>query len=50
MFRKIFAAWASFFLPRFHPWNEDDRGLIANYETSGHFAAAEPARKVRSAA
>jgi predicted metal-dependent hydrolase len=50
MFRKIFAAWASFFLPRFHPWNEDDRGLIANYETSGNFAAAEPARKVRSAA
>lgn len=50
MFRKIFAAWASFFLPRFHPWNEDDRALIAAYETSGHFIAAEPTRKVRNAA
>jgi predicted metal-dependent hydrolase len=49
MFRKIFAAWASFFGPGFHPWNEDDRALIANYERSGEFIAAEPARKVRSA-
>ena len=29
MMRKIFSAWAAFFLPGFHPWNEDDRGLIA---------------------
>jgi predicted metal-dependent hydrolase len=50
MFRKVFAAWASFFMPRFHPWNEDDRALIANYERSGQFIAAEPDRKVRSAA
>lgn len=50
MFRKVFAAWASFFMPRFHPWNEDDRALIANYERSGEFIAAEPDRKVRSAA
>jgi predicted metal-dependent hydrolase len=49
MFRKIFAAWASFFGPGFHPWNEDDRALIAHYERSGEFIAAEPARKVRSA-
>ena len=49
MFRKIFTAWVKFFLPNFHPWNEDDRALIAVYETSGHFSAAEPARKVRSA-
>ena len=28
MMRKIFAAWVKFFLPGFHPWNEDDRGLI----------------------
>jgi uncharacterized protein len=28
MFRKIFAAWASYFLPGFHPWNHDDRPLI----------------------
>jgi len=50
MFRKIFSAWVKFFFPNFHPWNEDDRALIGAYETSGHFAAAEPMRKVRSAA
>ncbi|MDQ3078525.1 MAG: metal-dependent hydrolase [Pseudomonadota bacterium] len=49
MFRKIFAAWLKFFIPGFHPWNEDDRALIANFETSGAFIAAEPTRKVRSA-
>ncbi|MEO6247208.1 MAG: metal-dependent hydrolase [Sphingomicrobium sp.] len=32
MMRKIFGAWVSFFMPGFHPWNEDDRGLIAAYE------------------
>jgi len=32
MMRKIFSAWAAFFLPGFHPWNEDDRGLIAAFE------------------
>jgi len=32
MMRKIFSAWASFVLPGFHPWNEDDRGLIAANE------------------
>ncbi|MEO5640808.1 MAG: metal-dependent hydrolase [Sphingomicrobium sp.] len=32
MMRKIFSAWAKFFLPGFHPWNEDDRALIAIYE------------------
>ena len=25
MFRKIAGAWLKFFLPGFHPWNEDDR-------------------------
>jgi predicted metal-dependent hydrolase len=29
MMRKIMGAWLSFFLPRFHPWNHDDRALIA---------------------
>ena len=45
MMRKIFAAWAKFFLPGFHPWNEDDRELIGDY-------AADDAtfRKVRRAA
>jgi hypothetical protein len=32
MMRKIFGAWASFFMPRFHPWKHDDRGLIAEAE------------------
>jgi predicted metal-dependent hydrolase len=50
MFRKIFAAWVKFFLPAFHPWNEDDRALIANFEISGDFVDALPGRKVRSPA
>ncbi|MBW4330385.1 metal-dependent hydrolase [Stakelama sp. CBK3Z-3] len=29
MARKILGAWASFFLPGFHPWKHDDRQLIA---------------------
>ncbi len=28
MMRKILGAWASFFVPGFHPWNHDDRPLI----------------------
>jgi predicted metal-dependent hydrolase len=32
MLRKILGAWVSFFLPRFHPWNHDDRALIAAAE------------------
>jgi hypothetical protein len=48
MFRKIAGAWIKFFLPGFHPWNEDDRGLLAAYPaiTSG----SAPKRKVRRAA
>ncbi|HYG30043.1 MAG TPA: metal-dependent hydrolase [Allosphingosinicella sp.] len=30
--RKILGAWASFFLPGFHPWKHDDRALIAAEE------------------
>jgi hypothetical protein len=49
MFRRIGGAWLSFFLPRFHPWNVDDRALLRAYEAS---AAPAPAatRKVRRAA
>jgi len=32
VFRKIAGAWFKFFLPGFHPWNEDDRDLIASAE------------------
>ena len=34
MIRRIFGAWAKFFLPGFHPWNHDDRALIAAAEAS----------------
>jgi hypothetical protein len=33
MMRKILGAWASFFMPGFHPWKHDDRALIAAEET-----------------
>ena len=29
MVRKILGAWIGYFLPGFHPWNHDDRALIA---------------------
>ena len=34
MLRRVFGAWVAFFLPRFHPWNQDDRGLIAAAQAS----------------
>ena len=49
MFRKIAGAWLKFFLPGFHPWNEDDRYLLRAYEAIAE-ATPEPARKVRNAA
>jgi hypothetical protein len=48
MFRKIAGAWGKFFLPGFHPWNEDDRHLLRRYEASVG-EVREPARKVRRA-
>jgi uncharacterized protein len=48
MFRKIAGAWLKFFMPGFHPWNEDDRNLLAAY--SAIASGAEPKRKVRRAA
>lgn len=32
--RKVFPAWASYFLPGFHPWKHDDRHLIPLGEAS----------------
>jgi predicted metal-dependent hydrolase len=49
MFRKIAGAWLKYFLPGFHPWNEDDRHLLAAYDATAK-AGAEPKRKVRRAA
>jgi uncharacterized protein len=48
MFRKIAGAWLKFFLPRFHPWNEDDRELLRRHEASVGYVP-EPAKKVRRA-
>jgi hypothetical protein len=48
MFRKIAGAWLRYFLPGFHPWNEDDRHLLRAYE-AGAAAMPEPMRKVRRA-
>jgi hypothetical protein len=51
MFRKIFGAWLSYFLPGFHPWNHDDRDLLRAYEASAAFHATPASqRKVRNAA
>jgi uncharacterized protein len=32
MLRRIVGAWASIFMPGFHPWKQDDRHLIATAE------------------
>ena len=39
MFRKILGAWAAYFLPGFHPWNADEKHLIARYEAENPVAA-----------
>ena len=49
MFRKIAGAWFKFFLPGFHPWNEDDRHLLAGYDATTTYDQT-PRRKVRTAA
>ncbi|MGE3690182.1 MAG: metal-dependent hydrolase [Novosphingobium sp.] len=38
--RRIFPAWVSYFLPGFHPWNNNDRHLIAEAERQLPAAAA----------
>lgn len=32
LLREIFPAWLAFFRPRFHPWQHDDRDLVAAHE------------------
>lgn len=39
---RMLPAWLSFFLPGFHPWNHDDRALIAKSD-SDYSAAVMPA-------
>jgi predicted metal-dependent hydrolase len=49
--RRIFPAWLAYFLPGFHPWNRDDRALIARHDSE--FADAvmpQPSAPSRSAA
>ena len=36
--RTLLPAWLSYFMPGFHPWNHDDRALIAKHDSD--FAAA----------
>ena len=50
MMRKIFRAWAAFFLPGFHPWNQDDRHLIKLYEAEAATGPGNGRRVRRSAA
>lgn len=40
---RILPLWASYFLPGFHPWNHDDRTLIAKAEREFPATAATPA-------
>ena len=32
LLRQIFPSWLSFFRPKFHPWQHDDRALVAAHE------------------
>lgn len=47
--RRIAPAWAKYFLPGFHPWNEDDRALIARWD-SDYAAARMPGSELAAAA
>jgi len=50
IFRHVAAAWFKFFLPGFHPWNEDDRALIKGWEQTYPYLQVPPKKRVRSAA
>ncbi|MBO9516499.1 MAG: metal-dependent hydrolase [Porphyrobacter sp.] len=40
--RRVVPEWCAYFLPGFHPWNQDDRALIQRYD-SEYAAAVMPA-------
>jgi predicted metal-dependent hydrolase len=46
--RKIGSAWFSYFKPGFHPWEVDDRDLLAAYSSEGE-QAQQSVKKVRTA-
>jgi uncharacterized protein len=50
IFRKVAKAWLKFFLPGFHPWNEDDRHLIRGWEQTYPYLQLPPKKRVRGAA
>lgn len=41
--RRIIPGWLAYFMPGFHPWNADDRGLINLYEGDFEAALLQPA-------
>ncbi|WP_394731143.1 metal-dependent hydrolase [Altererythrobacter sp. GH1-8] len=41
--RRIVPGWLAYFMPGFHPWNEDDRELIQLYEGDFEDALLQPA-------
>jgi predicted metal-dependent hydrolase len=49
--RRILPAWLAYFLPGFHPWNRDDRALIARYDSEFADAVSpQPSPATQSAA
>jgi predicted metal-dependent hydrolase len=49
VFRKVAGGWIKFFLPGFHPWNEDDRALIKGWEQTYPYLQVPPKKRVRGA-
>lgn len=47
--RKIIVPWIKFFLPGFHPWNEDDRHLINLVESDFEDAILDAAKRPKPA-
>ncbi|WP_265530536.1 metal-dependent hydrolase [Sphingomicrobium marinum] len=50
MVRKWIKPWIAYFLPSFHPWNEDDRQLIRDYDAAVGTKFDTTGKKVRRAA